>query len=227
MPDQKLTQAVRDRNLAVRRACLRRVLNDKVRFLLLIVIQNLNVWILWRNCRCWNTDQIFCDRKRLLLQIQIGNFQRQHLADAESDKQGRQNRDALRFPHDLLNEDLHFRRTQDTHLRRNNFRPCRVNRGITRQLVFPHGVRKKVLQQHMLVLNGLCGQAAFPPIQTTAAFLLPLIVVLHNVLCDLIKRQVSKGFREMNPIGIQIACIGRRLSGRRRFVKLKPFEEGF
>jgi len=163
----------------------------------------------------------------LLLQIQIGNFQRQHLADAESDEQGRQNRNALRFPHDLLNEDLHFRRTQDTHLRRNNFRPCRVNRGITRQVVFPHGIREKVFQQHMLVLNGLCGQAAFPPIQTTAVFLLSLIIVLYGVLGDLVERQVSEGFREMNPIGIQIACIGRRLSGRRRFVKLKPFEEGF
>lgn len=42
MTDQKLAQAVRDRDLAVRRACLRRVLNDKVRFLLRIVIQNLN-----------------------------------------------------------------------------------------------------------------------------------------------------------------------------------------
>ena len=157
MPDQKLTQAVRDRDLAVRRACLRCILDDEVYFLLRIVIQNLNVWILWRNSRCWNTDQIFHDRKRLLLQIQIRNFQRQHLADAESDKQGRQNRDALCFPHDLLDEDLHFRWTQDTHLRRDNFRPCRVNRGITRQLVFSHGVRKKVLQQHMLVLNGLCG----------------------------------------------------------------------
>ena len=87
MPDQKLAQAVRDRDLAVRRACLRCILDDEVRFLLRIVIQNLNVWILWRNCRCWNTDQIFRDRKRLLLQIQIGNFQRQHLADAESDEQ--------------------------------------------------------------------------------------------------------------------------------------------
>ena len=86
MPDQQLAQAVRNRDLAIRLACFRRVLNDKVRFLLRIVIQNLNVWILWRNCRCWNTDQIFSDRKRLLLQIQIGNFQRQHLADAESDE---------------------------------------------------------------------------------------------------------------------------------------------
>ena len=34
MPDQKLAQAVRDRDLAVRRACLRRVLND--------------------SCACWN-----------------------------------------------------------------------------------------------------------------------------------------------------------------------------
>lgn len=156
MPDQKLAQAVRDRDLAVRRACLRRVLNDKVCFLLRIVIQNLNVWILWRNSRCWNTDQIFRDRKRLLLQIQIGNFQRQHLADAESDEQGRQNRDALRFPHDLLNEDLHFRRTQDAHFRCYDRRPCCVDRWITGQPVLPHGVCEEILQQHMLILNGLC-----------------------------------------------------------------------
>ena len=62
MPDQKLAQAVRDRDLAIRRACLRRVLDDKVCFLLRIVIQNLNVWILRRNGCCRNTDQIFRDR---------------------------------------------------------------------------------------------------------------------------------------------------------------------
>ena len=43
MPDQKLTQAVRDRNLAVRRACLRRILDNEVRFLLWVIVQDLNV----------------------------------------------------------------------------------------------------------------------------------------------------------------------------------------
>ena len=59
MPDQKLAQAVRDRDLAVRRACLRCILDDKVCFLLRIVIQNLNVWILWRNGCCWNTCLLY------------------------------------------------------------------------------------------------------------------------------------------------------------------------
>ncbi len=79
----------------------------------------------------------------------------------------------------------------------------------------------------MLVLNGLCGQAAFPPIQTTAVFLLSLIIVLYGVLGDLVERQVSKGFGKVDPVSIQIACIGGWLSGRRRFVKLKPFKESF
>ena len=94
-------------------------------------------------------------------------------------------------------------------------------------MVFPHGIREKVLQQHMLVLNGLCGQAAFPPIQTAAVFLLSLIVVLYGVLRDLVERQVSKGFGKVDSVSIQIACIGGRLSGRRRFVKFKPFKKGF
>ena len=54
-----------------------------------------------------------------------------------------------------------------------------------------------------------------------------MIVVLYGVLRDLIERQVSKGFGKVDPVSIQIACIGGRLSGRRRFVKLKPFKEGF
>lgn len=63
--------------------------------------------------------------------------------------------------------------------------------------------------------NGLCGQAAFPPIQTAAVFLFSLIIVLYGVLRDLVERHIPERLRKMDAVGIQIASVGGWLSGRR------------
>ena len=63
--------------------------------------------------------------------------------------------------------------------------------------------------------NGLCGQAAFPPIQTASVFLFSLIIVLYGVLRDLVERHIPERLRKMDAVGIQIASVGGWLSGRR------------
>ena len=157
----------------------------------------------------------------------VGVADELNLANAEADKKCGQDRHALRLPHDLLHEDLHFLRAQNAHFRCRDSRPVCAKRRVLRQLVFTDCIAEEILQDHVVVANGLCGQTALFPIVPPAVFLLPQVIVLDDVLRDLVERQVSKGFREVDSICIQIACIGGRLSGRRRFVKFKPFEEGF
>ena len=61
MTDQKLAQAVRNAYLAMRGARLRRVLDNEVCFLLRVIIQNLNVRVVRRNCSCRDANQVLID----------------------------------------------------------------------------------------------------------------------------------------------------------------------
>ena len=202
MSDQQLAQAVRNSDLAVRCLCLGRTLNDQVRFLLRVVIQNPDVRIIQRQCLRFYPNQIFVDPQCLPFQVKVRNLQRKQLAHTEANEQIGQDRYALRFLHDLLHKNLHFRGTQNTHLLCDDLRPCCAQCRVARELVLALSVCEKVLEDHVMIANRFGGQSAVPPVHTRTVELFLLVIFLYHIRTDLIQEHFIKGRSKVRVVDV-------------------------
>ena len=139
-------------------------------------------------------------------------------------------------------EKLHFQDLVESVIRQDeNLSAGQIRNFVTDQFFYVLKVNKPVLASIIFLVliaavfsnfsevfqNCQISQTAFFLVCPSAVFLFLLIIVLHNVLRDLVERHIAKSFGEMDAVGVQIACVGRRLSGRRRFIKVEPLRKCF
>ena len=122
MPDQQLTEAIRNSGFPIGAFGFGRALDNQVCFLCGIIVEDFDIGVVQRKCACRNTKQIFVHRQRLPLGIEVRDLQGQQFADAVAHEQVGQNGDSLSFLHDFLNKDLHLIRAQNPHFPLDNLR---------------------------------------------------------------------------------------------------------
>ena len=190
-----------------------------------LIVQDTDSRIIQRKSRRINTEHILVDGKRLPLQIQVRNLQRQQFAHPEAREQVRKDSDTLGLLHNFLYENLHFVRSEYPHFLLYDFRAGGTEGWIAGELIFRFSVDEEVLQNHVVVSDGLGGQTALLPILTPTLELLLLVAVLDHVLGDLMQRHSPKGRGKMRVAGSNVAGVSRGLPGRRRLVELQPLHK--
>lgn len=82
VPDQQLAEAIRNRSLPVGAFGFGRTLDNQVRFLCRVIVEDFNVRVVRREGIRRNTQQILVNRQSLPLGIEVRNLQRQQFTNA-------------------------------------------------------------------------------------------------------------------------------------------------